>query len=472
MTKTARTLSLALIFCTGSLIARAQLPDSPTGRRGNTLIAAIKGGEESITPEFFEQHFAEDYLARRSAEESAAWLRSLVAELGSIGLEGANKTGPFSVTLMGSASATGQQVKIFYDIEDREPHRITRLDFELADAIEPLEQDELNAAADEYLSQLAETGEFSGVALIARQDQVLFEKAYGLANRRFEVPNEADTAFNLGSINKIFTKVALAQLAAAGKLSFDDTVARHLPDYPNPEVAEKITIQQVATHTAGLGDIFTEEFSETSKRSLRGPRDYFRFFAGEPLLFEPGTGEQYSNGGYMVLGAIIAAASGQSYHDYVRQHIFDAAGMSTTRPYSLDDPTAKIATGYTQFGEAHDEVPVHENTFHIPHSGTPAGGGYSTARDLLAFRDAFVDKRLADGRHMAWVITNELPEEEPESMRGIGLGVAGGGPGVNATLEMEGEWTIVVLTNLDPPAASDASAGLRQLVKAVRGSDN
>lgn len=467
MIRITRILLAAVALSAGSSVAHAQLPDSPTGRRGNALIAAIRGGSEAIAADFFKDNFAEQYLATRSLDEWVGWLRSTVEPLGSIGLEGANKTGPFSVTLLGSASTTGQQVKIFYDIEDVAPHRITRLDFELSDAIEPMSVDEMSAAADQHLAQLTAAGDFSGAVLVARGREVLFEKAYGLANRRYGVPNDTETAFNLGSINKIFTKIALAQLAAAGKLSFDDTVAEHLTDYPNQGVAERVTIQQVATHTAGLGDIFTEEFSDASKLTFRTPQDYFALFADDPLLFEPGEGEAYSNGGYMVLGAIIEAASGLSYHDYIKENVFDPAGMSQTAPYALDDPTAPIATGYTRFGLDHDDEALHENSFHIPHTGTPAGGGYSTTRDLLAFRHALVEQRLLDGRYSEWVASNALPDKAPGAPRGIGMGIAGGGPGVNAALEMDGEWTIVVLTNLDPPAAGDAARLLRQLKKAV-----
>jgi len=112
---------------------------------------------------------------------------------------------------------------------------------------------------------------------------------------------------------------------------------------------------------------------------------------------------------------------------------------------------------------------MRENTFLIPHTGTSAGGGYSTLRDLLAFRHALVNQKLVDGRYMAWIVSDQLPEEAPEmTPNGLGIGIAGGGPGVNAMLEIEGEWTVVVLTNLDPPSAMDAAGHARTLLGAVR----
>ena len=463
--------ALLVTFALCTAAARAQLPDSPTGKRGNALIAALRGGSDATTADFFRNNFSEHYLTQHPLDERVSWLRATIDELGAFGFEGADKTGPFSATLMGS-SATGRRVEIRYAIEENEPHRITSLDLETSEPVASMTVEEMVAAADGELSRASAEGGFSGVALIARGDEVLFEKAYGLANRRYRVPNTTDTAFNLGSINKIFTKIAVAQLAAAGKLSFDDTIADHLPDYPSPDVAHRITIQQVATHTAGLGDIFTESFSNASKRRFQRPQDYFELFAHDPLLFEPGEGQRYSNGGYMVLGAVIEAASGQSYHDYIREHIFEPAGMSHTHPYSLDDATAPLATGYTELDDDHGTVALHENTFDIPYTGSPAGGGYSTVRHLLSFRNALVGQELLDRRYSMWVATNELPDAAPETRQKIGLGIGGGGPGVNAMLEMSGEWTVIVLTNLDPPAAGKAARGLRELTKAVgRGSD-
>jgi len=344
---------------------------------------------------------------------------------------------------------------------------------------------EFAAAAGQYLEDLAADDEFSGTVLVARGEAIAFEAAYGLANRRYDAPNQLDTAFNLGSINKIFTRIALAQLAQAGRLSFDDTIADHLSSYPNQEVASRVTLQQLATHTSGLGDIFTDEFAAADKSAYRQPEDYFPLFAGDPLLFEPGEGQRYSNGGYMVLGAIVAAISGQSYDDYVREHIFAPAGMTRTAPYALDDPSAPIATGYTRGEDDHDAAPDQaepghppagntgpepewrENFSIIPATGTPAGGGYSTVRDLLLFRHALVHHKLLDARYTAWLGSDELPTAAPPAGAALAMGIGGGAPGVNAMLEMEGEWTIVVLSNLDPPSASSAASRLRVMVGAI-----
>jgi len=154
------------------------------------------------------------------------------------------------------------------------------------------------------LDGLAAREEFSGVALIGNGSDVVFEFAGGLADRDANVPIDMDTKFNLGSMNKMFTAVAIMQLVERGSLELDGTVADYLPDYPNPDVAAEITIDQLLTHTSGLGDAFTPEF-EADPNAFRDDEDYLPFFADDPLQFAPGEAFFYSNAGYVVLGLII-----------------------------------------------------------------------------------------------------------------------------------------------------------------------
>ena len=196
---------------------------------------------------------------------------------------------------------------------------------------------------------LAKQDKFSGVVLIAKDGKPVFEKAYGLANKAKNIPNNTETRFNLGSMNKMFTAVAIAQLAEAGKLSFDDTVGKHLPDYPNKDVANKVTIHQLLTHTSGLGSYWNAKF-EAKKATIKSVSDYLALFADEPLKLEPGKRFQYSNSGFIVLGAIIEKVSGQSYYDYVREHIYKPAGMKNTDAYEMTANTPNLAMGYTNEG--------------------------------------------------------------------------------------------------------------------------
>src|SRR5262249_39312962 len=146
---------------------------------------------------------------------------------------------------------------------------------------------------------------FSGVVLVAKNDRILFERAYGFANHAFNAPNKTDTKFNLASMGKMFTGASILQLAEQGKLSLDDTVLKVVPDYPNKDAASKVTIHQLLTHTAGMPDYVGKEFMQAPKNQFTSVDSFLRMFVDKPLQFEPGTQFSYSNGGFIVLGKVI-----------------------------------------------------------------------------------------------------------------------------------------------------------------------
>jgi D-alanyl-D-alanine carboxypeptidase len=319
---------------------------------------------------------------------------------------------------------------------------------------------------------------FSGVVLVAQGDRPIFLKAYGMAEKSFQSQNRPDTKFNLGSLDKMFTGLALAQLVAAGKLSFADTLAKVLPDYPNTNVAKRVTMHQLLTHTSGLGEAFKREMREQKKR-FRSPRDYFPLFAVDDLLFEPGTGWSYSNAGYIVLGAVIEEISGQSYEAYVREHVFNPAGMKDTGYYELDQVVTNLAVGYGRF---EDDVlgvsPRRNNSVFLGYKGNPAGGGYSTAADLLAFARALHGHRLLSADMTELVTRGKAPAGGDHYGYGFWQwsgpgnldlrGNSGGGPssGINAELRMfwRGPYTVVVLSNYDAPSATQLARAITEFL--------
>ena len=125
-----------------------------------------------------------------------------------------------------------------------------------------------------YVDSLAALDQFSGGVMIAKEDSVLFLKAYGLADRAKKIPNRTDTRFNVGSINKIFTRIAVLQLHAKGELSLSDTIGRFLPDYPNSEAAHSVTISQLLNMSSGIGDFFGDRFDVADKEKITGLKDY------------------------------------------------------------------------------------------------------------------------------------------------------------------------------------------------------
>jgi|GEM_PF-566453 len=296
---------------------------------------------------------------------------------------------------------------------------------------------------------------FSGVVLLAKDGKPILSRATGMADPEKAAPNRIDTKFNLGSINKFLTHLAIGQLAAAGKLNLNDTLRKQLPDYPSP-AADKITIQQLLDHRSGLGDFFGPKFMAAPPSSLRKLSDYVPLFADKPLEFEPGSKQRYSNAGYVVLGLIIEKVSGQSYYDYVRDHITKPAGMTDTASYAVDDNVPNRAIGQTKRGPDGPLPQRHSNVKTLPGRGSSAGGGYSTAPDLLRLSQALLDNRLLSKGWTDWLFSGKV---DGGGVRG--LGVAGGAPGINAVLEIAPPYTLIVLSNFDPPSAEEVSRSIR-----------
>jgi D-alanyl-D-alanine carboxypeptidase len=316
-----------------------------------------------------------------------------------------------------------------------------------------------------FLGRQVKADKFSGCTLVAEDEEVVFKRAYGLASKRFSVPNQVDTKFNLGSVNKIFTKVGILQLAELGGLSFDDYVIQHLPDYP-AGVAKRVTINHLLNHTSGMGHYWNEKF-RVSKDSLRTVDDFLKLFIDNPLSFDPGQKFEYSNAGYVVLGKIIEVVSGQNYFDYVREHIYKRADMKNTDHYEMDFPTPDIAIGYTLMDLKGHRVagPRRNNLFMFGVKGSPAGGGYSTVADMLKFCLALLHYKLLTPEYtkLLFTPTQRRPsgKKRPRVFRH-----AGGGPGIGAIFEMYLDLNVIdiVLSNYDPDSMWAVSEKIKSII--------
>jgi D-alanyl-D-alanine carboxypeptidase len=271
-----------------------------------------------------------------------------------------------------------------------------------------------------------------------------------------------DTRFNLGSINKLFTKVAIGQLVAAGTLALTDTVGALLPDYPDSP-ARRATVDQLLGHRGGIADFFGPAFNAAPKAQFRANADYYRFVAAQPVRFEPGARQEYCNGCYIVLGAIVERASGMPYETYVARHVFGPAGMTGAGWFAADALPPLVAKGYTRrTGPDTPDGPLHPNDAMHGVAGSAAGGGHATAADLQAFDTALRTGRLLDPSRTAWMLQTDRVESGASGRARGGIGAAGGAPGINAALESDGTWTVVVLANLDPPAAIAVAQSIRR----------
>ncbi len=449
-----------------SAAAGPQWPATPLGGHARAWFAQQTGSEDEARA-FLREHFAAAALAQAPIEERLGRRRALRARAGVIV--------PLEV-LEASASAMrvrgrneqGESVIVSIEGEAAPPHRLLGLRIEVdsdddegpaarGPALSDPEALEQIAAA---LDARAREDAFSGVVLVARDGKPLLTRAWGLADRDRRVPLTAATRFNLASIGKIFTRVALAQLAEQGKLDLDDRLAEYLPDFPN---ADSITLEMLAEHRSGVGDIFNARYQAMDKALLRHNRDYLQLIRDQPLWFRPGTSKRYSNGGYVLLGEVIAKASGEDYDDYLKRHVFGPAGMAETAALLEGDGTAGVARGYTREGK--EQGAWRDNQGTRPARGSAAGGSYSTAADLLAFDQALAHGTLLNPAWTAWVTAGVRPTPGAAVAAGAGGGFAfaGGAPGISTQWMHEGDRTLILLTNLDPETISVGSAKVREL---------
>ena len=229
---------------------------------------------------------------------------------------------------------------------------------------------------DDYFTRLSGFG-FSGAVLVAREGQVVLEHGYGAADRKRGIPVTKDTAFDIGSNTKDFTQLAILQLAAKKKLSIDDVITRFFDNLPPDKAA--ITVAQLMDHTAGFG-MYSGRDDEKVTRD-----EFLRRVFSAPLISEPGKRENYSNPGYGLLAAIIEKVSGQSYEEYLNQHIFKPAGMTATGYLLPKWSDGQLAHSYAN-GEDRG------STFDVPHlpdgiswSLRGAGGTLATLGDMYKF---------------------------------------------------------------------------------------
>jgi D-alanyl-D-alanine carboxypeptidase len=308
-----------------------------------------------------------------------------------------------------------------------------------------------------HLATLAKENGLSGVVLVAKEGKPILEKAYGFSNLGDRIANQVDTKFNMASMGKMFTAVAVLQLVEAGKISLDDTVGKYLPNYPGKAVRDDVTVKELLTHTSGMGN-FWDQLADKAKNRYVSVSDYVPLFADQPLLFEPGKSFAYSNNGYTVLGLIIEAVSGQTYFDYVTDHIYRPCGMTNTDAYALDAPIPNLAMGYYRSADTPGQLL--SNIYLLPFRGSPAGGSYTTAGDLLRFSNALMSHKLLDRAHTDALTTGTVNYGTRRYAYGFivdtanghtVIGHGGGNTGIADELMIFTDlgYTVVVLTNGD-----------------------
>jgi CubicO group peptidase (beta-lactamase class C family) len=309
-----------------------------------------------------------------------------------------------------------------------------------------------------YLAPFSETGNFIGTVLVARGGHVVYRQSYGMANYELRVSNSNETRYHIASISKAFTAAAILQLQEQARLSLSDHVSRYVPAFPN---GDRITLDNLLTHTSGIPDINGLEDYDTFARSPHTVEQLVAKFAGLPLEFEPSSDQRYSNSNYNLLALILEKVTGESYEHYLRDHIFSRAGMHDS---GTDGDALRLipsaASGYNPSG-----ISDFEKAPYLDWSNKTGNGSlYSTVDDLYRFdRSLKTDTLLKSATRPKYFV------EGPGNRYGWYMGkrvghhlmaAKGHSPGFTAELDRfpDDDVTIILLSNSYGTASQDPIA--------------
>jgi len=460
-------------------------PDTPAGIRFGEWLAAFNSND----PKLLRAMITSCYSSSSDSEDIS--LEQQIRDLewrcrwaGGLSVKAIQTSTDNELGLLVEFRLTKEMWKLAFRVEVEPPNFIRDVEFVRAqpriDIGRSLASDSaLAAKVLRYVGRLAQADIFSGTILLAHRGEALVRKAYGLAHQSYRIKNRIDTRYCIGSLNKMFTGVAIMQLVQQGSIDLNDPINHYLPDW-DIQSADKITIHHLLTHTSGLGTIFNETFFASSRDRYRNLDSYVPLFVNDPLAFEPGTSWQYSTAGYILLGMIIEQVSGLSYDDYVRIHIHEVANMSDTACYEMDAPVPNLAYGYTHFDLNQQVVSLdrRSNLFLSLYKGTSTGGGFSTVDDLLQFALALQENSLLDPEHTQRIISPQVQTggaphtaygygfEVTQTPQGSIIGHSGGFCGVTANLDifLESGYVSIVLSNYDFPGALAIVHAFRHLI--------
>ena len=243
-------------------------------------------------------------------------------------------------------------------------------------------KDEMSIQLDTLLNEALTLGIFSGHVMISKNDTMVYYNQFGHADWKTNKEIDKNTLFNIGSLNKQFTEEMIHQLVTEKKLSYDDKLSQFLSFLPN-ETGQKITIQQLLDMKAGFGDYLRNpEYDEIrfSDYSLTQLMDIIK---REPLLYEPGTQQRYSNSGFVVLGALIEKITNMSYEENLNERIVKPLGLDKMY-YSKSEKAQQIDRAYA----TETDFDGNKTSFDNIYNSTPAGGIYTNISNMLKFAEA------------------------------------------------------------------------------------
>ncbi len=483
-------LTFTLLFCIGLFTQAAgqrageigyedisEWPKGSEGQHLKALIEAYNSNDAARITKFLEKHCTKEFQEMVPMERHVQVFQETYRGTGGLSFHSIRKYTPAregEVVVVLKDEYFDSWRAIVLEYEEGGDKKIASLGFNGARTPSnvtegPLSEAQMLEQVEKVMKRLKDKDAFSGTLLIAKNDKVLYEFVCGEASKRFHVPNNIDTKFNLGSMNKMFTSTAIMQLVEKNKVSLDDPISKYLDESWLPKsITDKVTVHHLLTHTSGLGSYFNQKYWETSREMFRQLDDYKPLVIDETLAFEPGERFRYSNTGMFLLGVIIEKASGENYFDYIREKIHKPAGMKNSDCYEMDMPVENLAIGYvpnnSQWG-------WENNIYKHVLKGGPAGGGFSTVRDLHQFALALTSGKLVSQKSL-----DKMWQSHSDANYGYGfsieqhpsgkvVGHSGGFPGLNSNLDiiLDNGYIVSVMSNYDSGASPVARKVLQMI---------
>lgn len=327
---------------------------------------------------------------------------------------------------------------------------------------------------DQYVQKLVTETDLAGSALIAKGDEIIFEKYFGYADSAKTTPVDASTLFNLGSGNKMFTALAIVRLREQGKLQFTDPLTKWFPDFPDPARARQVTVHHLLTHTSGIGEFWTPQTVAEMRRCTTW-QQFLPIVYRAGFQSDPGAEAGYSNSNFILLGAIIEKVSGRDYFEVIQELIYDKAGMRNSGSFVYDRAARPLAMPLTRNGDAGWKEAEHGKR------GSPAGGGYSTAADMLLFSKGLKNNAFVSAESLKNMVADKTAGAKDAFPYGYGFipqknggAFSYGHGGIASGINLEFRYfpaldiTMVVFSNQDNGAFDDLKKNMTRLISGER----
>lgn len=458
---------------------------SPASDRVLALMRAYNLGTDAAMLAYVAENYPQALDVRRRERVAAYW-RAVYREFGPVRVHSTLTDKDNTAEIIFRATAAEAWVSFEISVSAEPPHYVSGAG--VGRGIEPgdrkpdksLPESQVVTKIARYAQGLDRAGVFSGAFMVARNGRVIASHASGLADREHGIPNRLGTRFNIASLSKMFTAVAVLQLVEAGTIALDDPLAKFIPEYPKP-IAERVTIRHLLTHTSGIELDDDKDYNAEAQKTrsvealLKVHLKYVPKLKNFEAFVPPGSFD-YTNEGYDLLGVILERVTKKSFHDVLATSVFARAGMTSTVGYDIETIIPNAAEGYCMREGATGAYVLgapRKNTLWLSYATTPAGDHFSTAGDLIRFADALQRHKLM-GTKMT-----ELATSTPGPGYGHGfeihrahdvlsIGHSGGLPGASARLDIYPArgYEVVVLSN-ESWQANNVADRIRELLSGL-----